>query len=159
MTNDSKPQRSSGSGTLLAIVAGTLVAAAVAVAVTHRDGRLRDVVAENDRLATENARLRQLVIGRTEAGRPSKPERVAPSVAGVVLDTKRTGTSNLVEISVGSDDGLEKNDVLFVSRGEEFKQLGRIKLVLTTPDRAVGTVLQTTDGDSIRQGDAVTTKL
>lgn len=89
-----------------------------------------------------------------------------PRVHGKVLDIKpaRTkGMNELIEISLGSDDGLAKGHQLFVFRsglgtGEKPKYLGKIKIVNTTPDRCVAMVIEEQRGGAIQKGDNVTTK-
>lgn len=86
-----------------------------------------------------------------------------PLVMGKVLDTKKSGsgaTRQLVEISIGSDDGLIKGNTLYVYRtGEQNKYLGEIRLELVTADKAVGVVIERAKNGIIEKEDYVTTKL
>ncbi len=88
-----------------------------------------------------------------------------PVVDGQVVETKRGGRngSDLVEISLGSDDGLAEGHKLSVFRsaaGErQAKFLGEIRIVYVTPDRAVGTVVTRAKNGIIERGDNVTSKL
>jgi hypothetical protein len=88
-----------------------------------------------------------------------------PAVDGKVLETKRGGRSgsDLVEISIGSDDGLAEGHKLSVYRpqsGEKAaKYLGDIKLVYVTPDRSVGAVILRAKNGIIEREDNVTSKL
>jgi hypothetical protein len=88
-----------------------------------------------------------------------------PTVDGEVKETKRGGRngSDLVEISLGSDDGLAEGHKLSVFRpaaGErQAKFLGEIRIVFVTPDRAVGTVVTRAKNGIIERGDIVTSKL
>ncbi len=88
-----------------------------------------------------------------------------PAVDGEVLETKRAGRSgsDLVEISIGSDDGLAEGHKLSVYRSQQgdraAKFLGDIKLVYVTPDRAVGVVILRAKNGVIERGDNVTSKL
>ena len=86
-----------------------------------------------------------------------------PLVMGRVLDTKQSGrgtSRQLIEVSIGSDDGVTEGNVLFVYRvGEQNKYLGQIKLELVTPDRAVGVVVERAKNGVIEREDYVTTKL
>jgi len=54
-------------------------------------------------------------------------------IRGVVV---ATNSSDLVEISLGSDDGLKRGTVMQVHRGNTY--LGKITIRVTSPDRAVG---------------------
>ncbi len=88
----------------------------------------------------------------------------APEVGGLVLASRRVKQSQFVEISIGSDDGLVKGHKLYVFRtaennGGRPKYLGRIELMLVTPDRAVGTVVEPAKNGIITREDHVTTKL
>jgi uncharacterized protein YlxW (UPF0749 family) len=85
-----------------------------------------------------------------------------PEVTGVVMNTRagQTGRSDLVEISLGSDDGLSRGHNLYVYRNQgDGKYLGRISLVYVTPDRAVGAVMEKSRNGVISEGDYVTSKL
>ena len=88
-----------------------------------------------------------------------------PAVDGEVLETKKGARSgsDLIEISIGSDDGLAQGHKLSVYRPQSgdktAKYLGDIKLVYVTPDRAVGTVILRAKNGIIERGDNVTSKL
>lgn len=104
-------------------------------------------------------------------GLSTDPQSVAglqtppPAVEGEVLETKRGGRSgsDLVEISIGSDDGLAEGHKLSVYRPQSgdraAKFLGDIKLVYVTPDRSVGVVILRAKNGIIERGDNVTSKL
>jgi hypothetical protein len=98
------------------------------------------------------------------AGRASP----APQVEGIIEEIKparRQGASELVEISLGSDQGLKKGHQMTVYRtglnkpGQKPKFLAKIVIVNTTPDKAVGEVIESTRNGVIQKGDNVTTKL
>ena len=85
-----------------------------------------------------------------------------PVVDGEVMDTRKTQGRDLVEISIGSDDGLRKGTRLFIYRGGEgqrSKYIGEIRLTLVVPDKAVGVVVDRAKNGQIEKGDYVTTKL
>jgi len=86
-----------------------------------------------------------------------------PLVMGKVLDTQKSGrgaSRQLVEISIGSDDGLTEGNTLYVYRvGEQNKYLGQIRLELVTADKAVGVVVDRAKNGIIEKEDYVTTKL
>ena len=79
---------------------------------------------------------------------------IAPRLDGIVLDVS---DSNLVEISVGSDDGLRKGHELEISRGDKY--LGRIVIVDAFPKRAVAEIIPELRQGRIRRGDRVFTKV
>ena len=87
----------------------------------------------------------------------------APDVGGLVLAARRVKTSQFVEISIGSDDGLVKGHKLYVFRtaennGGRPKYLGRIQLMHVTPDRSVGSIVEPAKNGIISREDHVTTK-
>ena len=89
-----------------------------------------------------------------------------PIVDGLVNNAKKTNRNGpqLVEISIGLDDGILKGHTLFVFRmsdnnGGKPKYLGKIQIVYLEPDRAVGTVVEAAKNGIIQRGDNVTTKL
>lgn len=98
---------------------------------------------------------------QTVAGLQTPP----PAVDGEVLEVKRAGRSgsDLVEISIGSDDGLAEGHKLSVYRSaigdKAAKFLGDIKLVYVTPDRSVGAVVLRAKNGVIGKGDNVTSNL
>lgn len=112
------------------------------------------------------ATLRKVLVANKLDPDPNKYARKLappPLVMGRVLDTKKTGrgtSRQLIEVSIGSDDGLTEGNVLYVYRtGEQNKYLGQIKLELVTPDRAVGVVVERAKNGVIEREDYVSTKL
>lgn len=85
-----------------------------------------------------------------------------PDVRGRVLNARRETDRGieLVEISIGSDDGLSRGHSLYVYRSADGGQyLGEIEIVHVTPNRAVGSVISRAKNGIIQRGDNVTTKL
>lgn len=90
-----------------------------------------------------------------------------PPLDGVVMETlpaKKQGGTELIEISLGSDDGLKRGHEMTVYRSglqgnQRPRFLGRIRLVSITPDKAVGQVIESSRNGVIQKGDNVTTKL
>jgi hypothetical protein len=85
------------------------------------------------------------------------PNSVVPTVEGVVSDIRRSGGSQLVEVSIGSDDGLKTGNTLEVSRGDKY--LGRLSIIQTTPDKSVGRVDRNFQQGQIQEGDRVATRI
>lgn len=83
---------------------------------------------------------------------------VPPKVDGVVL---AVGGDGMVEVSLGEDDGLRKGNTLEVFRhaGTVSKYLGRIQVVRTSPDKAVGKILPEFRKGNIQKEDRVATRL
>ena len=85
-----------------------------------------------------------------------------PLVFGEVLETKKSTRAGreLIEVSIGSDDGVREGTVLYVYRvGDRNKFLGQIRLELVTPDRSVGIVTSRAKNGVIERKDYVTTRL
>jgi hypothetical protein len=84
-----------------------------------------------------------------------------PVVQGLVLNTRRGKRSGieLIEISLGSDDGLLEGHDVHIYRDKEAKYLGKITLIHVNPDTAVGTLVSNATNGSIQRGDNVKTKL
>jgi septal ring factor EnvC (AmiA/AmiB activator) len=79
---------------------------------------------------------------------------ITPKVDGVV-----TGVSqkDLIEISIGSDDGIKEGHQLEVFRKSTY--LGRVVIRHTGPDKAVAEIIKEYRRGTIRKGDRVATKL
>jgi cell shape-determining protein MreC len=84
---------------------------------------------------------------------------VSEKVNGVVRAARKNASrsAELVEISVGSDDGISKSMRLIIYRGAKF--ICEIEVTEVYPDVAVGRVIEETRNGTIERGDNVTTKL
>ena len=80
---------------------------------------------------------------------------IPPPLDGVV--TAVDESQGLVEISLGSDDGLKKGHVLQVYRGNQY--LGQIILREVNSDKSVGDIDKKLQRGRMRKDDNVTTKL
>jgi len=85
------------------------------------------------------------------------PQAAVPSVRGLVSATLRQAGSQLIEITIGSDDGLKPKQTIEIFRGERY--LGRAEILRTEPDRAVGRIIRRFQQGQIQEGDDVATKL
>lgn len=72
---------------------------------------------------------------------------------GIVLVV---GDKDLIEISVGKDDGLREGHIMEVYRGDTY--IGQIKIMKVAPDRAVGQINKDLKRGQVKKGDHVTTK-
>ncbi|MBC8353426.1 MAG: hypothetical protein H8E66_15615 [Planctomycetes bacterium] len=79
---------------------------------------------------------------------------IPPRVDGIVT---KVGEKTLVEISIGSDDGLRTGHTLEVFRNNSY--LGRVKVQRLEPDRAVCEIIPEYRKGIIKRGDRVATKL
>lgn len=86
----------------------------------------------------------------------TSPDAVVPKVRGIVSKTQRTAGSQLIEVTVGADDGLKPGHTVEVYRGDRY--LGRAEILKTEPDRAVGRILRQFQQGQIEEGDDVATR-
>lgn len=84
------------------------------------------------------------------------PGAVMPRVRGIVSKVQNTAGSQLIEITVGADDGLKPRHTVEVFRGDRY--LGRAEILKTEPDRAVGRILRQFQQGQIEEGDDVATR-
>ncbi|RIK78327.1 MAG: hypothetical protein DCC67_11665 [Planctomycetota bacterium] len=80
-----------------------------------------------------------------------------PHVRGKISSTRRADGNQLIEITVGADDGLKPGHTVEIFRGERY--LGRAEILRTEPDRAVGQVLRQFQQGQIQEDDDVATRL
>ena len=85
------------------------------------------------------------------------PDAVVPSVNGLVSQVRQAAGAQLVEVTIGGDDGLKQGNTVEVYRGDRY--LGRIEILKTSPDRAVGRVDRRFQQGQIQEGDRVATRL
>lgn len=100
----------------------------------------------------------------TELATKNAPPPVVDGKITDVKPAKRQGATELVEVSLGSDDGLKRGHEITVYRSGlqgsgRAKFLARIRIVETTPDASVGEVIERSRNGVIQKGDNVTTKL
>jgi len=82
---------------------------------------------------------------------------VIPRVRGKVSGIRRSNGDQLIEITVGADDGIRPGHTVDVFRGTRY--LGRAAIIRSDPDRAVGQLLREFQKGQIQEGDDVATKL
>ncbi len=89
---------------------------------------------------------------------PALYEGVPDDVKGLVAAVTGNG---MMELSIGSDDGLQKGHKLEVYRKADgqSKYLGRIEIVQTQPDKAAAKVLPEYQQGAIQAGDRVAARL
>lgn len=110
----------------------------------------------NDQLTQEVATKTSLL--RENGFDPSAtPGEVVPQVRGLVSAMRRSAGNQLIEVTLGADDGLRKDHTVEIFRGERY--LGRAVIIRTEPDRAVGQILRKYQQGQIQEGDHVATKL
>lgn len=82
---------------------------------------------------------------------------VVVQARGKVVGSRRGAGGQLIEISLGYDDGIRKGQSVEVFRGERY--LGRAEILQADPDRSVGRVLREFQQGQIQEQDDVATKL
>ena len=82
-------------------------------------------------------------------------DKQGSAVEGVIVKLNEPGTI-LVEISIGSDDGLKPGDIFVVSRKEE--RIGKLKIATCEPDRATANIIDVHDGEMLQAGDRARSK-
>ncbi len=87
---------------------------------------------------------RNISIGETD---------VPPPLRGKVLAVSQ---NDLLELSLGADDGIRSGNTLEVFRGNSY--LGRVQVLTTQSDRAVGKILPDFKKGIIQKGDDVATR-
>ena len=85
------------------------------------------------------------------------PNSVVPTVEGVVSRIERKAGAQLVEVTIGADDGVKTGNTLEVSRGGKY--LGRLDIIETSPDKAVARVDRRFQQGTIQEGDRVATRI
>ncbi len=124
----------------------------------HRtEGEIRLLKNRNQQLGDDLARTRG-VLSAHDLDEHEPVDGVAPKVDGRVLAVNSEG---LVEISLGSDDGLRRGHTLDVFRRgtSNNKYIGRIEVITTRPDKAVGKILPEFRKSYIQKEDRVATRL
>ena len=116
---------------------------------------------ENARERTEQ--LTKQVSGMTHVMREqgldpaTEPGAVVPTVDGVVSQVRRAAGAQLVEVTIGADDGLKAGNTVEVFRGGKY--LGRVEILRTSPDKSVGRVDRRFQQGQIQEGDRVATRI
>lgn len=115
---------------------------------------LRNSEQEKNTQAVMQIAQMKMVLDANELKIDSLVSHIPPKVEGVVLEVS---DKDLIEISIGKDDGLKEGHSLEVYRGNTY--IGRITIRRTAPDRAVGQIIKELQRGQIKRGDRVSTKL
>lgn len=140
----------------------------IRVAQQNRDDSFKQLVALQETLNSTQGTLDTLkenyALLKTERDRfkmtldkvelPVDIDGIPPKVDGLVT---AVGRNELIEISIGSDDGLKEGHMLDVFRDANY--LGRVVIRKTEPDRAIGEIMKEYRKGIIKKGDRVATKL
>ena len=115
-------------------------------------GELQSTTERNEQLTDDLAR----VTANAREGGVDPQGTVVPRVRGLVSGARRAEGSQLIEITIGADDGVRKGQTVEVFRGQRY--LGRAEIIKTEPDKAVGRVIREFQQGQIQEGDDVATK-
>jgi hypothetical protein len=127
--------------------------------------RLTDELAQAKDVASRLQKRNEQLAGELAKGPPTPPLVGTPSpyeeeddepfdVEGIVTAVSRTG---LVEISIGSDDGIREGTELHVFRKSQY--VGRVTVLKTTPDRSIARTIKEFQKAEFQKGDRVSTKM
>jgi uncharacterized protein (TIGR03067 family) len=122
--------------------------------------RIEQRVRRREALAEEivQRRLEELLrpeLRWEDAAQAGKVAPATPAVEGLVTDIDPENA--LVQISLGSDDGIRPRMQLDVYRNRTY--VGRIEVVVLKADHAVARLVEATEATPVRKGDWVTTQL
>ena len=125
-------------------------------AVHQMQGDYNSQLERNEQLTKQVAGMTS-VMRETGLDPATEPGSVVPTVDGVVSQIRRTAGAQLVEVTIGADDGLKAGNTLEVFRGSKY--LGRLDILQTSPDKSVGRVDRKFQQGQIQEGDRVATRL
>jgi hypothetical protein len=108
----------------------------------------------NDQLMAQVTRYKEVVDANgIDMNRPL--DGAPPQINGTVLVINRP--RNLVELSIGQDDGLRQGHMLEVTRKARY--VGKVRVISTEPDRSVAEILPDYSEGILQEGDRVDTTL
>ncbi len=116
-------------------------------------GQLASLQERNQQITQQ---LAQATSAAIEGGAEDSGE-VIPRVRGKVTESRRSDGTQLIEISIGADDGIKPGHTIEVFRGERY--LGRAQVFRADPDRAAARILREFQQGPIQKDDDVATKL
>jgi hypothetical protein len=139
-------------------------------ALSERDKHFAKVVELTDRIHQAQGELKRLdersvqlaaqvasskkVLDAHGLTKDTPVDHLPPMARGKVLAVNR---DNMIEISLGSDDGLREGHTVEVFRGSKY--LGRVEVLHASTDRAVGKILPGFKKGAIQKDDDVATRL
>lgn len=123
----------------------------------HQSKGELDSALERSRQLTSQVAGMTTVMRENGLNPATDPNAVTPRVDGFVSQVKRVAGAQLVEVTIGSDDGLKPGHTVEVFR--DSKYLGRVEILKTSPDKSVGRVDRRYQQGQIQEGDRVATQL
>lgn len=118
---------------------------------------LTDRIAQVDRFVRRGAEwvseLRSMLVAHG-IDPDADPSGAGPQVSGVITSI---GKNQLIEISIGADDGLTEGHTIEIHRSGKY--LGRATVLRTEPDKAVARLIKDYRKAPLQVGDRVSTRL
>jgi hypothetical protein len=118
------------------------------------EGELRRLKERNNQLIGELSSAK-LILDRNGTTVDTPVDDIPPKVDGIVTAVRN---SNLIEVSMGTDEGIRRGHTLDVYRATGA-YLGRLQVIETSSDRAVGRIVPEFLQGVIRKGDRVASRL
>jgi hypothetical protein len=115
-------------------------------------GELKRLDERNVQLAGQVA-ASKTVLDAHGLSKDTPVDNIPPQIRGKVLAVNQ---DNMIEISLGKDDGLREGHTVEVFRGSKY--LGRVEVLHTSPDRSVGKILPGFKKGIIQKDDDVATR-
>jgi len=116
---------------------------------------MTDLRTQEEQLRNQNtlleARTQTMRATLVSAGLNEDPDDAPP--AGLKGEVLAVGRDNMIEVSVGRDDGIKSDHLLEVYRGSQY--LGRLRILRVEDDKAIGAVLPGFRKGRIQAGDQV----
>ena len=97
------------------------------------------------------------VMRRSGLNPNSRPGDIKPTVDGFVSYIQRRAGAEQIELTIGSDDGLERGHTVEIFRNDKY--LGRAEVLSTNPDKSIARILPEYKRYRIQEGDRVATRL
>jgi chromosome segregation ATPase len=127
------------------------------------DIQIQQLVERHEKVLND---LKTIKLYNASKGWPTDPKDMVaqssppPPLDGEIVEHRKEAKSRseLVEISLGSDDGLSVGHKMTIYNNEG-RYLGKIRISYVEPDKAVGIVTEKAKNIVIQKGDHVTTKL
>jgi hypothetical protein len=116
-------------------------------------GELQTVRERTEQLLSQLARA----VGALRENNIDPDAEVVTRARGQIVSTRRADGGQLIEFTIGYDDGIRPDQTVEVFRGERY--LGRAVVLKADPDRSVARILREFQQGQIQQGDDVATKL
>jgi hypothetical protein len=135
----------------------SFAATVAATEAAHQVRNQLETTAERNQELTQQVANMTAVMQAEGLDANTRADEVKPKVDGFVSKVQRRGGTTLVEITIGADDGLKPNHTVEIFRGDRY--LGRIVILKTDPDRAIGRVDTNFQQGPIQEGDRVATRL